>query len=193
GRAVVALDGQRHAVLVEEPLQDALDGPACLVAHEFRGEHVAAESITHRQRLADLAVAGLPPTLEVDRPELVGRVHLDVLSLLDGPQPRERAATLHLAQALEHPRHRALRRRLAPEFHRQDPRDLVGAPARASIAQLDDRGDDILRLRQRARAGPPRLLDQAEWPVRVIAAEPLVARLPRDTVLTAAARDVGTG
>src|SRR5205085_735257 len=74
-----------------------------------------------------------------------------------------------------------------------NPRDLVRPPARAAIPQLDDRGHDVLGLRQRARARAPALLDQTERTVLAMAPQPLVASLSRDAVLTAERRDVCAG
>jgi hypothetical protein len=86
-------------MLAKEPLEDPPDLYGLDFRHQDHREDLPAESVTYRQRLALLSVEGTPPALEVDGPQIVGRVHLDTWSPFDRPNAVGRASALDLAES----------------------------------------------------------------------------------------------
>jgi hypothetical protein len=182
---VVALHGKRHAVPAEQAFQHAADVDGVPARHERHREHLPAECVPHRERLADLAVPRAPPALVVERPQIVRCRHLDARASVDGPDPHREPLAPHLAEAAQHPRNGRRTRRARPEPLDEDASDLLGAVARVLVPELDDADDDLLGRGERARRGPPALLDEAGVAIGTVAPEPLVSRLPGDPELGA--------
>src|SRR5208337_2195712 len=76
-RTVVAANGSRKSVVREKALKLASYGIGCGGGHCAYREYEAAIGIPDGERLASLAIAGPPPTLKVDRPQIIWRVDLD--------------------------------------------------------------------------------------------------------------------
>ena len=161
GRAVVALHRQRKAIQAKESLENAPDMYRSCTRDQGHGEDLAAEGVTHCQRLALVPVAGAPPPLEVDGPEVIGRLHLDTRPPLDRPDAHWTAPPLDLAEAAQDARNGAPARRIRAELPSQHLGNLLRPEARVALLELKDADHDLLARRQRARDRPPALLHQA--------------------------------
>jgi hypothetical protein len=162
GRAVVALDRARRAVLVEKLLQDAADQRTTSTWQERRRQHEAAVSVADCKRLALLPVAGPPPAFEVHGPQIVSTGNLDARATVNTPDAHRRRASLYFAEPAQDAHDCAAARSVRSKTALQHARDLVRAPARMLIAQRENRENDVLAGAARARVGPPALLDEAE-------------------------------
>src|SRR5262245_58681707 len=98
-----------------------------------------------------------------------------------------------LAETDEDPGHRAPARSAVAEPSLEHLGDLLGAPTRVALTQIDDADHDLLAGRQRARGRSPALLDEAQVALVPVAPDPLVARLPGVAELPAKLGDVGAG
>src|SRR5207245_2045361 len=125
-------------------------------------QHKPAVRVADCKRLALLSVAGPPPALEVHRPEIVRPGDLDVRPAVNGPDSYRWAPALHLAEASQGARDRALARSGGCESLDQHARDLVRAPARMLIPELEDGEHHVLAGAARGRVRTSALLDQAE-------------------------------
>src|SRR5205085_1141033 len=123
--------------------------------------------------------------LEVHRPEIVRPRDLDVRTTVNGPDAYRWAPALHFTEAPQGARDRALAWSGGSESLDPHARDLVRAPARMLIAQLEDGEHHVLAGAARGRVRTSALLDQAERSQLPIAAQPLVPGLPRDPELPA--------
>src|SRR5207248_2040018 len=122
---------------------------------------------------------------EVHRPEIVRASDLHVRTTINGPYPHRCPTALHFAEASQSARDRALARSGGTESRDQNSRDLVRAPARMLIAELEDRKDHVLTGTPGDAVGTSALLDETKRSQLAIAAQPLVPRLPRDAKLRA--------
>src|SRR5438105_8816336 len=169
-RTVVALDGPRRAVLGEELLENPSYAGAVSAGEEPGRQHEPAVRIANCKRLALLSVASSPPAFEVHRPEIVRPRDLHVRTTVNGPDPHRCPTALHFAEASQSARDRALARSGCTESRDQNSRDLVRAPARMLISELEDGEHHVLAgaARRRVRTSP--LLDDSQWPQLAVAA-----------------------
>ncbi len=80
-RTVIRVNRFRHAVAMKQALEDGTHFLRRRVRQNAQVEHEAAERVAHRQRVAARAVAGAPPALEIDRPDIIRRFDDDVRRL----------------------------------------------------------------------------------------------------------------
>src|SRR5262249_802474 len=76
GRAVITANGTRQAVLFEELFKTGSDRFRARVRDRLYLQTVGTEFITHRKRPAALTFPFIPPSFEINRPDLVGFVGL---------------------------------------------------------------------------------------------------------------------
>ena len=186
--AVVAADVLRQPILLEQPREDglgALDGGA---RQAVAAQEVAAEAVSHRERIAVAAVAHPKLSLEVRTPHLIGchnqrggfagmSDHSPWCAASDEPTALEEGSGDRAAG--QPPRGVA-----AAQIGQQ----LLRSPRRMPMAQSDQRVDDWRGRRGGCvpRAARP-ILETARTPPDV-AIDPLVGCLPGDTVLSAELR-----
>src|SRR5881227_3080071 len=115
GRAVVALDRARSAVLVEKLLQDASDQRTASAWQECRREHEAAVGVADCKRLALLPVASPPPAFEVHGPQIVSSGNLDARTTVNTPDAHRRPAPSHFAEPAQDAHDRAAARSVPSE------------------------------------------------------------------------------
>jgi hypothetical protein len=172
-------------VAFEESLEDSAHLIALVAGQKGDRKNLPAACVANCQRLALLPVLRSPPSLEVDRPEIVRCLHLDVRPSIRRPKSDTGSAALDLAESGKNARNRAPARSLVAKLRGNSARDCVSAPARMPAAELEDRDDDILPCRERTRTWSPALINEAEVTLGTKPPKPLVSRLPRDPVLAA--------
>ena len=86
---------------------------------------------------------------------------LDARPSVDGPDPTGKRRRLNLAETTQHAGGRARTRRGRAQPPGEQPRELLRAPARMPVLELDD-ADDLFGSRQRGRNRASALLDQAD-------------------------------
>src|SRR5215813_5422767 len=87
---VVTANGLGQPVPLKETLKTSPHRFAPRISHRSHFQHIPAELISHRQRLAPLLLGSIPPTLKIHRPHLVGFsgfvATIEPTRLLSGPQ-----------------------------------------------------------------------------------------------------------
>src|SRR5262249_14575825 len=134
-----------------------------------------------------------PPTLEVHGPEIVRGMHLDPRPAIDAPHTHWRPPFTYPTEPLENSGYCALARGVFAMRSPEHPSDLVRAPTRVSLSQLEDVHDELLGSRERACVRPAALLGETCVALRPEAAQPLVTGLPGDSVFAAKCGDVRPG
>lgn len=180
-RTVVAVDGPRQPVAVEQLLEHRPDVLSPRARHRAQREHVPAHRVAHRQRIAPRAVERAPPALEVDRPEVV---RLDRRVVAGRGRKAARRPTV---RARDEPclpknpaRGRDRRDLVARVLPRQHGDDLLRPPAPMRLAQLNGRERELGRRHHRRAARTARLVDQTGQAALLVAVEPFVDRLSAD-------------
>jgi hypothetical protein len=179
-RAVVDPDRAGHSVSSEQPHQMPAHDRAAGRRHQRCREYELAERIAHRQRLAALPTPRQPPTLEVDGPQVVARVHFDVRLPLDRPDPHGRAPRLQVPVAPQHARHRADTRGGWTVLALEHADDRLGTPLRPACAEREHLLHEPCARAPGGRHRPPALLRQPVVAHRLEPPQPLVPGLPRD-------------
>src|SRR5262249_57515194 len=75
GGSIVAAQRHRQPELAECRLEARADMLVIGGGHRAADQGIAAEGVAYRQRIAARPVRGAEPTLEVDAPDVVGRLH----------------------------------------------------------------------------------------------------------------------
>src|ERR1700682_4723670 len=131
-----------------------------------------------------------PPPLEVDGPEIVRRLHLDVRPVFHVPDTHRRPPRADLSRLLQQSRHRRRARAVLAELPCQHQRQLLWAPARMLATQRQHSLHHLRPRQARARFRPAALLFKTPVPSVPKAPQPLVASRAGDAVLAAQLRDV---
>ncbi len=180
--SVVGEDRCRQAIAAERFFEDRQRTDPCRRCAALAGQKEPTEAIGHRQRIAQLAVAGAKLSFEVRRPQVVGVLDPQ-LGLARRQLGSATLARLDQTVTLEQRRGRARRRpgpaRMpSPQPHQK----LAGTPKRMRTA-LGHQGFLTTHLdpvRAAVRAG--RTISQPVHASLTIAARPLVPRLAADPV-----------
>src|SRR5215472_6717159 len=184
-RTVIRADRQRQAMLLEGRLEDRPHMLFVRSRHALTAQQVTAEPVSQGERIAPPAVAGPEPALEIGAPHVVGCANCRKRLRVRRTAPPAARSVDHTLTPQPLPDragrwHRQLRMVLS-QLHPQ----LLGPPVRPTLAQSQHRlhHGNVMRLavlQRRVRA-----LRQTCGAFPDIPAEPLVAGLPADPVLTA--------
>jgi hypothetical protein len=154
------------------------------VGHRAQFQNVTAKLIADGEWFAALAFPAIPPTFEIDCPNVIRLCSFAPGEKSAGIGTPPHPAMLHPARFIENTLEGAFARHLQmpPGINRPD---LLGAPRRREFLQTNDLTEDILSQLPGVAAGTPRSIVQPGQPVFFETLQPLVTSLGADPLLLA--------
>jgi hypothetical protein len=166
----------RATVAAQRRGQPVTDRPGPLGAHQPRRDTEPGVVVDAGQRLGMAAVGEQEPADHVHLPQLYRRGPLPPFEPLTAPVPPDQPGTSQRAVDRR-------RRGQLPDRHQLPTLELAPDPPRPPIpiltTQLEHHHLDLGRHLMRARTRPMRPVEQTLQPVRLIAGQPAMQRLPR--------------
>ncbi len=178
-RTVIGKDPRGQAVLPESRFHQRPHVRRVAARDPLTTQQIAARRIGNRQRIAAFAVAGVEPTLEIDRPNLVGRLGAGELTGRRGVAPAHTGVGESVA--FQQRPDSGVRRPIDVRVGALESRfELVFAPSGTARPQGQDLSLDLGGKGLRLPFGRFGLIGQSGDALLGIAIEPFVAGLTAD-------------
>lgn len=176
GRAIVDSDDLGATVLAEQTFKDAQRALELLVGPGVAADQVVAETVAHRERIAAHAVGGAEPSLEVDRPDVIGVRWLGQRGRRRRVESGGASLTLTEPMSPEDGGDRAPRRwHLDPIRAAQHLSEFLWSPTRMTAAFPQNQVLDFFGGMMRAPVRPSAVFVESGRPFGRITAQPLVS------------------